>query len=186
MCDSTPVRLLFATSDPDIYKNNSYNWEGILYVTVKCNESEGANYQSITTSPFTWNFCDSENCRYGDTKLFVDFTFKKDSDDPEDHLKFIVDTRGYIISRPTNKIKDNSGKIINLDIENAGRHGAETGPESLLELWLSGGRARGIFLPKFITKKTNNFLRNMAIGLVTTFFLVILLYFLNRWRKSRN
>ena len=154
MCESTPVRLILATSDPGIYSNNKYEWSGMMYVSVECGDST-SKFSQMDASPFTWSFCNSVDCRERENRLNIIFTFRPTDNDPSSQLKFVVDTRGYVVSRPNNKIHDSTGKEIDLDIEAATRHGSEYGPDSLLEIWLSRGMARGTFLPKFEKNAVN-------------------------------
>jgi hypothetical protein len=187
MCDSTPVRLLFATSDPGIY-NNGYKWDGQMYVSVTCGGD--AAYLSLDASPFTWNFCNSD-CRLEDRILTVLFTFKPDSVDSNEYLKFELDSRGYIISRPSNIIKDNSGKDVDLDIESVSRYGQTSGPESLMEVWLARGAARGIFIPHLEsdTKGIVNWsklIKTLVTGVAISAAIIGLIYLIEKTTKKRG
>ena len=185
MCDSIPVRLIFATTDPGFY-NNGYKWKGQMYVAVSCGSE--VNYTSLDTAPFTWNFCNTD-CRSEDYILTVLFTFKPNSIDPNDHLKFMLDTRGYVISRPSNIIKDDAGKDVDLDIESVSRYGEVSGPESLMEVWIGRGAARGVFLPRF--KRDNRgivdwgmLIKTLGIGIVIVIISIALMYFIERKIKQ--
>jgi hypothetical protein len=168
MCDSNPIRLIFATSDPDVLDmtTNKYKWSGDMYVKVQC-DNRPADFTQLSTSPFTWNFCQSRGCS-NISRLNIVFTFKPNSTDPSEFLTFNVDTSGYVISRPENDIKDLSGKDTTLDIENVTRHG-----ENLLEVWLSRGAARGSFLPNLVIYKSQT---NWLLIFMVIIVLCILIY----------
>lgn len=188
MCDSIPVRLIFASTDPGIYVD-SYKWNGQMYVSVDCNENSKPNFSQLTTSPFTWNFCNSSNCKLEDQILNITFTFNPNSSSPNDFLKFVVDTRGYVVSRPVNKIKDNSGNIIDIDIESVSRYGEQYGPESLLEIWLARGSAKGVFLPSTIEKKGvldwGSLIKTLGWGLLITVLIFGLIYLIIKLREKK-
>jgi hypothetical protein len=187
MCDSIPVRLIFATSDPGIY-DNGYKWDGQMFVAVDCDGDP--NFSSLDTAPFTWNFCNSA-CRLEDRILTVLFTFKPTSIDVNEYLKFEIDTRGYVISRPTNIIKDNSGKEIDLDIESVSRYGQMSGPESLMEIWIARGTARGIFLPQFQSDTRGvvdwkKLVKTLAVGVGVTIAVLGLIYLIEMTTKRKS
>jgi hypothetical protein len=189
MCEFIPIRLILATSDPEVFSKNSYGWSGDIYVKIECEDSK-SQFQSMTASPFSWSFCNSSGCARYTNRLNVIFSFNPVSTDPKDQLKFVIDTAGYILARPENAIYDSDGKNINLDIESVTRHGSDENSDSILELWLSKGSAKGTFLPHLIiapnTSSTINWSYIVTLLGILVGILIVLALGYYGWQKYKG
>lgn len=190
MCDSIPIRTVFATTDDTLYEEYTQKWywetdNKDIYVGIGCGTNPPSVFRPMTVSPFVWNYCKISGCSYLTDTLIISFTFDPTSKNPDDYLEYILDIpSARIVSRPTNKIKDLSGNILELDIESATIHGRDQ--DAILEIWLGRGSSRGAFLPELINK--NNFswislLEKIGLGLAVGIFIILIVYLIKVLKK---
>ena len=130
-CSNTPVQLVLATTDPELYNidTEKWTWSGTLFWSVQCLPSgqdtvsdshlpklTRDEYLPIDKTPTNWNYCKSKNCGVGADTMHVIFTFNPDSTDPKDYLQYVVDIHCHVTDYPSHTIKDSDGNDVYFDI----------------------------------------------------------------------
>jgi len=201
-CKFNPVKLVVATTDEDLYDidKKTWRWNGSLYWAVNCLQEKQtsishkiapnislANYIKIDNSPSEWNFCNSKECNNKSTNIHIIFTFNPTSNDPEDFLQFVANINGNITDFPKNFIKDNSGNLWFINIEEI----IKSNREKYVEIWIGKQKPASVLKSNVfkINKINNNSFGNIyftiILIIISVFILFGLIYFIYQLLKKQ-
>jgi hypothetical protein len=185
-CKTTPIELILATGDQNLYSDSKWLIGQPLYWSVGCLIDEqytvSDNYLptwvnknsfvAITTNPNYWDFCISKNCNSNSKSFHILFTFNPDSTNTIDYLQYVVTLDRGVTDYSIKSITDTNGKPFYLTLSvNKDLY------EPYLEIWISKSSALNVPQPPvpagFVETKTVSSFKN--IFFVIFIFIIILI-----------
>ena len=143
-------RVNIATYDDTLYNlaENRWIWSGQMYWSIQCLIDDHISVSNrlpaylpkeqfipLNKSPSdSWDFCVSNGVCKPDTSHFLlIFTFKPDSTDFNDYIKFVFTEDGLLHDQPEHGLTDSAGKTIRLSIT----HITTSRRYNITEVWIS-------------------------------------------------